>query len=349
MRPWTIYLLPHSHNDIGYTALQPDVERKQISNLKTAMRLARETAGYPEGARFKWNVEVMWPVDCYLRRATPEDRQLLIRAIQAGQVGLEGLYGNMLTGLSRPEEQMRMMDCGLEVARQCGVPLESAMISDVPGYTWGTAVAMAHAGVKYFSIGPNWCGRIGHTMVAWQDKPFYWETPDGRHRVLCWCPRMGYALGHVVGGGRALAGYLPGYLAERSDEGYPYDITYLRWNVNGDNGAPDEAIADVVKQWNEEHVYPKLIIATTATAFRAFEKRYGKQLPVYRGDFTPYWEDGAASSALETSLNRDSAERLVQAETLWTLLCPKEGPLRRIHRGLAERALVRRAHLGRLQ
>ena len=324
VRPWTIYLLPHSHNDIGYTALQPDVERKQISNLKTAMRLARETAGYPEGARFKWNVEVMWPVDCYLRRATPEERQLLVNAVQAGRVGLEGLYGNMLTGLSRPEEQMRMMDCGLEVARQCGVPLESAMISDVPGYTWGTAVAMAHAGVKYFSFGPNWGGRIGSTMATWQDKPFYWETPDGRHRVLCWCPRMGYALGHVVGGGRALAGYLPGYLAQRSEEGYRYDIAYLRWNVNGDNGAPDEGIADVVKQWNEEHIHPKLIIATTATAFREFETRYGKQLPVFRGDFTPYWEDGAASSALETALNRDSAERLVQAETLWSLLCPKK-------------------------
>jgi len=198
------------------------------------------------------------------------------------------------------------------------------MISDVPGYTWGTAVAMAHAGVKYFSFGPNWSGRVGSTMTTWQDKPFYWETPDGRHRVLCWCPRMGYALGHVVGGGRALAGYLPGYLAQRSDEGYPYDITYLRWNVNGDNGAPDEGIADVVKQWNEEHIDPKLIISTTATAFREFEQRYGKQLPVFRGDFTPYWEDGAASSALETALNRDSAERLVQAETLWSLLCPKK-------------------------
>ena len=198
------------------------------------------------------------------------------------------------------------------------------MISDVPGYTWGTAVAMAHAGVKYFSFGPNWFGRMGYTMVTWQDKPFYWETPDGRHRVLCWCPRMGYALGHVIGGGTGLTGYLPGYLAERAEEGYPYEITYLRWNVNGDNGAPDETISDVVKQWNEEHVSPKLIIATTATAFRAFEKRYGKQLPVFRGDFTPYWEDGAASSALETSLNRDSAERLVQAETLWSLLRPKE-------------------------
>jgi hypothetical protein len=322
VRPWTIYLLPHSHNDIGYTALQPDVEQKQIRNLRTAIRLARQTAGYPQGAQFKWNVEVMWPVDCYLRRATPAERQSLIDAVKAGQVGLEGLYGNILTGLCRPEELMHMMDCGLDVARQCGVPLESAMISDVPGYAWGTAVAMAHAGIKYFSFGPNWCGRIGYTMAAWQDKPFYWETPDGQHRVLCWCPRRGYSLGHQLGVG-GLAGFLPGYLAERAEEGYPYDITYLRWNVNGDNGSPDETIADDVRQWNVEHVWPKLILATTATAFRELERRYGPQLPVFRGDFTPYWEDGAGSSAAETALNRNSAERLVQAETLCSMLSPE--------------------------
>ena len=322
VRPWTVYLLPHSHNDIGYTAIQPDVERKQIINLKTAIRLARQTAGYPEGARFRWNVEVMWPVECYLRRATPEERQALVDAIKAGQIGLDGLYANMLTGLCRPEELMRMMDYGLEVSRQCGVPLESAMISDVPGYAWGTAVAMAHAGVKYFSFGPNWFGRMGYTMATWQDKPFYWETPDGKHRVLCWCPRTGYALGHVIGDSPALEGYLPGYLTERVEEGYAYDITHLRWTVHGDNGPPDEQLSDVVKKWNQEHVSPKLIIATTATAFREFEKRYGAELPVFRGDYTPYWEDGAASSALETALNRDTAERLVQAETLWAMLYP---------------------------
>jgi 3D-(3,5/4)-trihydroxycyclohexane-1,2-dione acylhydrolase (decyclizing) len=52
--------------------------------------------------------------------------------------------------------------------------------------TWNfrNEVAMAHAGVKYFSFGPNWFGRMGYTMATWQDKPFYWETPDGKHRVL---------------------------------------------------------------------------------------------------------------------------------------------------------------------
>ena len=52
-----------------------------------------------------------------------------------------------------------------------------------------------------------------------------------------------------------------------------------------------------VREWNAKYAYPRLIIATTSEVFHAFEKRYGDKLPTYRGDLTPYWEDGAASGA----------------------------------------------------
>ena len=42
-----------------------------------------------------------------------------------------------------------------------------------------------------------------------------------------------------------------------------------------------------------------------------------------RGDFTPYWENGACSSARETALNRTAAERLVQAEALEAMFGPR--------------------------
>ena len=38
-----------------------------------------------------------------------------------------------------------------------------------------------------------------------------------------------------------------------------------------------------------------------------------------RGDFTPYWEDGARSSSRETAMARHASERLVQAESLWAI------------------------------
>ncbi len=119
---------------------------------------------------------------------------------------------------------------------------------------------------------------------------------------------------------------IPAHLAELERKGYPYDIVHLRWNVGGDNGPPDETLSGVVKNWNATHAYPKLIIATTTEVFRAFEKRYADKIPVVSGDFTPYWENGACSSARETALNRMAAERLVQAETLAAMLGARPYP-----------------------
>jgi alpha-mannosidase len=326
VRPLDIYLLPHSHVDIGYTELQAEVEKKQNSNLETALRLIQASKDYPEGARFKWNVEVLWPVENYLRTASPEKRAAFIAAVKSGQVGLDAFYGNILTGLCRPEELIRLMSYATHVSALCAMPVESAMISDVPGYTWSTVSAMAQAGVKYFSFAPNYFDRMGGTMVTWQNKPFWWKGPDGQSRVLCWCPSRGYALGHLIGDGEALARFMPDYLTELQTNSYPYDITHLRWNVHGDNGSPDEKIAAVVRDWNVRYASPRLIIATTAEAFRAFATRHGDKLPEFSGDYTPYWEDGAGSSAQETALNRASGERLVQAESVWAMRNPGPFP-----------------------
>lgn len=326
VRPWEIYLLPHSHVDIGYTELQADVEKKQNANIETGLRLARATADYPLGSRFKWNVEVLWPVDNYLKDCSSEQREQFIDSVRAGQIGLDAFYGNELTGLCRPEELLNLMGYATRLSEACGVTIDSAMISDVPGYTWSTVSAMAQAGVKYFSFAPNYFDRMGSTMKEWQNRPFWWKAADGRHRVLCWCPSRGYALGHLIGEGAALTRFVPEYLTELETNGYPYDMTCLRWNVHGDNGSPDEHLSDVVKDWNAGHVYPQLVISTTSVTFHEFERRYGRQLPEFSGDYTPYWEDGAGSSAQETSLNRASAERLVQAETLWAIRNPGPFP-----------------------
>jgi hypothetical protein len=319
VRKWVVYLLPHSHVDIGYTHIQTDVEKAQWKYLEMAMDTARKSAAHPPGSRFKWNVEVLWAVDSYLKQATPEKRAQFIEAVKAGQVGLQALYGNELTGLCRPEELLRLLSCAQKVSKLCDTPVTSAMITDVPGYTWGIVPAFAHSGVKYFSIGPNGGDRIGHTIAAWGDKPFWWLGPNGRDKVLVWMTGTGYY--RVFSSEDNLLQYL-GSLEEKN---YPYDFVQVR-HCLGDNGAPDVNFADTVKQWNDTHAYPKLVIATTDDMFRDFEQRYGGQIPTAQGDFTPYWEDGAASSAFETALNRASADRLTQAETLFAMFNPKAYP-----------------------
>ncbi|MCA9440565.1 MAG: hypothetical protein KC964_07150, partial [Candidatus Omnitrophica bacterium] len=88
----------------------------------------------------------------------------------------------------------------------------------------------------------------------------------------------------------------------------------------------DRGLCDYVRKWNDKYAYPRLHIATTSEAMHAFEERHGKEIPAFAGDFTPYWEDGAASSALETAINREAAERLSQGEALWAMLDPTNFP-----------------------
>ena len=329
VRHWEMYILPHSHNDIGYTNVQTEIEKLQWKYLDEAMAIARRTAGYPPGARFKWNTEVLWAVDSYVKRATPEKRKQFIDMVKSGQVHLDALYGNMLTGLCRPEELMRLFDCARRLSKECGVTIDAAMISDVPGWTWGIVPAMAQNGVKYFSMGTNHIHRIGYTLQEWGDKPFYWVSPSGQEKVLCWAAGKGYSWFHP-GLLDRISKVRPesffGYLEQLEAGGFPYEIVQLRYSIGGDNGPPDPDLPEFVKKWNAEYVWPKLVIATTSELFREFERRYKDKIPEARGDFTPYWEDGAASSARETALARNAAERLVQAETLWSMLNPRAYP-----------------------
>lgn len=322
VRKWEVYLLPHSHIDIGYTALQSDVLKKQFSNLETAIELARRTQGYPEGARFLWNAEVLWAVDAYLKQAPMAKRKALLDAIRRGWIELDALYGNELTALCRPEELFHLVGPAARLARLTGVPIRSAMISDVPGYTWGLIPVLAKAGVRYFSMGPNPGDRIGHTLEPWGDQPFRWVTPAGDASVLSWVAGTGYAwfAGQTLAQKGDVA--MLDYLKSLEGKGYPYDMVQVRYTTNGDNGAPDPTLSDTVRDWNTRYAYPKMVIATTTQMFDAFDRRYGGKVPRVRGDFTPYWEDGAASSAAETALNRSAAERLTQTEALNVMLRP---------------------------
>lgn len=311
-----IWVLPHSHVDVGYTHQQDEIVKIQIANLEQAMQLARASAANPPGMRFKWNPEAIWSLDHYLRQASPEGREAFIAAVKRGDVGVDALYGNMLTGLCRPEELVQSLAFGPKLAAITGVPVESAAICDVPGWTWGIVPVMAQAGVKYFAIGPNHSARIG-TIHLWDNRPFYWKSQSGRDRVLCWVVDNYHHLGDLEQHVRSHAGALAG-------GEFPYDMSFIYWvgswpDGGVDNAPPDAALVGKVVAWNAKYAAPRVTIGLAGDYFREFERRHGDRVPEFAGDLTPYWEDGAGSTARETALNRASAERLVQAEALFAM------------------------------
>ncbi len=320
------WLLPHSHNDIGYSDLQADVLKKQIRNLRDAVRLIRETAAYPEAARFRWNTEILWAVEQYLTVCSAEERREFAAAVRSDGIDLNALYANQLTGICRPEELLRLTDVARRLGKEFGVTVDDAMITDIPGYAWAIVPALAQAGIRYFSSGPNYMpgfpilgDRVGHFNTTWGDKPFYWAGPSGRDKILFWTAGKGYSWFHDWITGRAgpsTAANLFGYLRELDAQRYPYDMVQLRYTVMGDNGPVDPNLPAFVKEWNERYVSPRLVIATASGMFHEFERRWGASLPTYAGDITPYWEDGALSTLRELGIVRVVSERLVQTEAL---------------------------------
>lgn len=335
-RKWTVCFFPHSHLDIGYTHRQDDVMKLQWRILERALDLAERTQNYPDGARYRWNTEATWAIIAYLDKyAGTEKATRLIKAIRNGTINVDMGLGSILTGISRQEELMHIFDDGHRISKDLGVELNTAMMSDVPGQVWGLATSMAKNGVKYFSPGPNYVpfyGKIGNDRAAalhikWGDRPFYWQSQSGADKVLVWQAGRGYSWFHGWLANRiGVCGLEPiwSYLTELETDEFPYNTCYLRYTVHGDNGPPDVSMPDVIREWNERYDSPQFRIATAKEFFTDFEARYGHELPTYGGDMTPTWEDGAASTARETAMNRNSAARLAQTEVLWSMLATNQ-------------------------
>jgi alpha-mannosidase len=334
----TLHLVPHSHVDIGYSDPQPEVERKQWRNLRDAIALFEKTKDGPPEARFRWQTEGLWAVESFLDQASAAERKAFVAAVKRGDLELPANLTNVLTGLCHPEELARWTDAARRLNRRYGIETSPVAVhTDIPGLAWPTVTALAQAGVRFFSSGPNYMpnlkpdggDRIGATLVEHGDRPFWWVSPSGRERLLTWVAGRGYSWfhgGNVGSVGDAATRGILDYARELDEREYPYEMVQVRYTVGGDNGPVDPNLPSFVAGWNERYETPRLVIDTLQGLFEAFERRYGTSLPEKRGDLTPYWEDGAISSAGEEIVARAAARRLVQAEALWAMTDPAGFP-----------------------
>lgn len=334
-KPWTVYLFPQSHVDIGYTHRQEEAAKIQNENIEYAIELARKTQDYPEGSRFKWNVEVLWVLDNYLKDSSPQKTEELKHAIQKGWINLDAAYASINTSISNGEQLLRLFNYGNQAKEQFNIPLLSAQQVDVPGMSWGTVTAMKQNGLKYMLNMPNMMEDL-----SLENYPFYWKDPSGQNAILHFQTYY-YNLGYELRG-RYIPNYLTGhndpYYAENPDQyflhsfifsfldqaynnGYAYDLIPLAW-IMTDNAPPDPDLPDVVKEWNKKYKNPTIKISSALDFFQDFEEKYADDIPVLQGDYNEWWTDGVASGAHETALNRENTEKILQLETLFAMLLP---------------------------
>ncbi|MDR3108892.1 MAG: hypothetical protein LBU65_04280 [Planctomycetaceae bacterium] len=342
-RKWEVYLVHQTHLDIGYTHTQQDVLKRQVQSIRDALKYIDETKDYPEEAKFKFHPEGMWAVDQFLKEAAPTEKEAFIKAAKNRDMHIDGLYAQAMTGMYNEEELIELFGSSVRFCKENGIVLDSIMQTDVPGYTWGLVTAMAQNGIKYMTAGPNNGHRVGRLFTL-GDKPFWWEAPNGKDRILCWILSTGYSQWHGQPVGSLiqektifdlLSGKPTTSWGEQKRANFDLkngrtflfdDLVMFRYGIEADNGRPNRAVSDSVKAWNEKYLYPKLIVARNSDVMRLLEKKYGDKLPTLRGDITGYWEDGAASTAKATSINRRAKEQLVQAETLFAMFGAKKYP-----------------------
>jgi hypothetical protein len=321
-----IDLVHHAHTDIGYSHIQEDVIKIHVQNIRRALQLIEKTKKYPEESRFKWNIESAWAVENFLQEATSSERTEFVKAVKNGQIAISADYANILTGLCTPEEMNWITEYARGLRDKMGVPVNTAMMSDIPGVSWSMVPALAKNGIRYFSNGPNYIeglpdkgDRVGRTIFEQGNKAFWWKSSPGKDSILFWTCGKGYSSWHGTPQGGVFdrgPEKIAAYMDELAENQYPYSIVQWRYNVVSDNGPTDSTISDFVKQWNEKYYSPRLVLANVTEMFERFEKLYGKKIPVESGDFTPYWEDGAYSTAKEEGDVRQLSEKLLLIENI---------------------------------
>ncbi|WP_246197715.1 glycoside hydrolase family 38 C-terminal domain-containing protein [Chitinophaga agrisoli] len=336
-REWKVYVMPHSHVDVGYTNVQAKVLSIHMNNIDEAINIAARTATYPEGARFKWSTEAIWVVEHYLAAADADKQRRFWDAVKKGWINLDGGYGNINTSATSPAQLMHMFYTGTQLAKEHGITVQSMFQGDVPGATWGLSSQTDITGIKYFLSAPNASDRIG-SADQWRDKPFYWRSPSGGQKLLFWqCSP--YSIGYSIKGNKIpnfftiddpkpyytghpsdnfLNPFLFNYLDKLQQKDFPYNMTLLTWAMS-DNAPIDPELPDAVKAWNERYASPHLVITSAHDFLQDVEAAYKDQLPVISGDYTEFWTDGLASGARETAITRNASDRLQQAGAIWAL------------------------------
>ena len=299
-----ILYVHHSHTDIGYTHPQPVVMELHRRFIDEALDIAERTADYPEDAKFRWTCEVTGITVDWWQHASNADRDRFLAAVKRGQFDVAGMGWHMTPLM----DHAMVVDVlkPLHFLRDLGIPVRSAMNTDVNGLPWGVVDALLDHGITGISMAIN--EHYGHALKPWP-RAFNWEAPGGRSITAY----NGFIYG--VTSDRSLRIPLdmdearvrvPAWTKRWEDGGYPHpflmmQLTNVRYH---DNGSPQPAIPDFIRRFNDGNAESggvKLRLGTISEFFDRVRAQPQETLPTLRGDWTDWWNFGAGSTAHETS------------------------------------------------
>ncbi len=314
-----IFILPHSHLDIGFTLPPDQVARDYKDSIDLAIRLAKEHDD------FRWTIESTWMLGEWLRRTSDSAAIAeLAKLMRERKISLGATFGNMHSGLMDTEEMNRLVYLGEAFRRRFGIQAEVAYQNDVPGFSWAYPRVLRGSGVKYLITGLNlFIGGGNNLGVA--NTPFYWIGPDGS-RVLTWFTYDSYVEGYrwKIGSNapfEEMEQTVFRRLAWLERQGYPYD-SLLVMDAVGDNGDPSTAYRTLqrIRNWNRRHPELPMKPCIAEEFFEDLIAKHGTKFHQAQGDAAGHWELVKLGAPEVSGRLRETASLLPAAESLATIV-----------------------------
>ncbi len=308
-----VFILHHTHVDLGYTAPRDKVCSDLVAMVDEVIELVDKYRDNPPDSQFRWIHEVSWPVIEYLRRGG-KNKDKLFSQIREGLVELTALYVNP-SALFDYDSFTYSIDYAYNLAKENNLPLEVGMFCDCPGIGWCLPDILSRRGIRYLSTAPNFM----MSQPIEVERPFYWEGPEGG-RVLAWFSdwrNEWYAEGlhlklhedHKVG-----MSNLMNYIHKLEAEGYRWKGLAIHFAM--DNRGPEPKLIDFVSYFNTHQDKYIVKLSTNREFFEFMEKEHSEEFKTYRLSWPDWWANELASACFESSCSRKAKFILKRIEAL---------------------------------
>jgi hypothetical protein len=314
----SIYLIHHSHTDVGYTHDQPIVWDLHRRFADAALDQCESGLDSDDDASFRWTVETTAVLEHWVRASSDRQIARFVELAKAGRIEVTAMLAN-LTPLYDTDQLIESFRPLRFIRDELGLPVEHAMNSDVNGENWPLVDVLHDLGIQAFSMSIN-----THFGGALEPHPlaFRWEGPSGRI-ILAW-NGFSYGLARELGIGRdarqLAEEFWPRLDAWLASIDYPLPALMLQiYHPFGDNASADPHLSEFVRHWNATGGPPRLRLALPRDWWQVVAAHVDR-LPTLRGDWTDYWNFGCASTAREVAINRASRSRLFVADAAWAVV-----------------------------
>lgn len=326
----TLYLIHHSHTDIGYTDRQEKISRYHVNFIRSAIGFLDQikSGQAPQWEGYKYVCENYWQVEQFLAHATPTEKASFEKYVESGDIDISLTYLNLTEMIDSNILDKKFADAKAYVG-QYQRQFNSAMTADINGFSWGYADLMFKNGIENFFS----CLHTHHGMYPLFKKqmPFWWETQEG-DKLLVWngdhyqigndflfIPNSDQSKQYGVEGFtekdwedqfKVTEERMFGFFDLLDKEGYEFDFCPVMISgIVTDNSPTSPRMMEGIHRWNERHGDNITVELVTLNEFFDIVRSKDLDIPTYKGDWADWWADGVSSTPAGVKLYREALRK----------------------------------------